>query len=83
MKNVYRIYLQSSEKSEHEIKPTEGTEITSADVRMNVFIEAASIRDAEEGAMAYAVKLAPDIPWKISCAEEMYPHSNRGERPWN
>ena len=83
MKNSYRIYLQSYEKSEHEIKPTEGTEITSANVNMNVFIEAASIRDAEEGAMAYAVKLAPDIPWKISCAEEMRTCTRAGERPWN
>ena len=81
MKNSYRINLLSFEKSEHEIKPTEGTEITSADVRMNVFIEAASIRDAEEGAMAYALKLAPDIPWKITCAEEMRT-CTRGE-PWN
>ena len=70
MKKHYRVYLVNDNNGECEIKPSDTTEIIGITQSMNLYIEAKSIREAEDAAMAYAIKIAPDSPWKITCAEE-------------
>ena len=82
MKKSYRVRLDHYVIAP-EVKPTETTEIKSSRIQMDVFIMAASIADAQEGAMAYAVKMAPDVPWEINCVELMNDPCCRNSYPWN
>ena len=70
MKKTYRVHLgNKNDECLAEIRPTEGTEVVHVNLDINVHIKAASIADAENAALAYAIKEAPDIQWEVTCAE--------------
>lgn len=77
MKKAYRVYLVNANNGPCEIKQSETAEIIGINQSMNLYIEAKSIREAQDAALAYGIKIAPDIPWKITCAEETTPCRER------